>query len=103
MIVPPLEDGETAGHVWFAAADCAYEYCPRYPPSHAAADTVAGEYEGCTVMVKDAALHMSGVGYLRENGPGLFEVVGGVYDGETVTRDPSTGALSHQGFVYHPK
>ena len=46
---------------------------------------------------------MSGVGYLRERESGFFEVVGGPYDGETVTLDPETGALRHQGFVYERK
>ena len=110
IIVPE----DAADHIWFAASDCAYEYCPRYPPSHEAsafaeakadttADAVPGEYDGCEVVIKHDALHMSGVGYLRQREPGTFKVVGGVYDGETVTHDPATGALSHQGFVYERK
>jgi hypothetical protein len=46
---------------------------------------------------------MSGVGYLRERESGFFEVVGGIYDAETVAHDPLTGALSHQGNVYGRK
>ncbi|HSR88705.1 MAG TPA: serine hydrolase domain-containing protein [Pontiella sp.] len=106
IIVPPLNPGEQAGHVWFAASDCAYEYCPRYPVPQDIPKSwydTAGDYAGCTVTLKDSALHMSGVGYLHERAPGLFEVVGGVYDGETVARDPATGALAHQGFVYDRK
>ena len=102
IIVPE----DAADHVWFAASDCAYEYCPRYPiPSELPASwlAAAGEYDGCEVVIKHDALHMSGVGYLREREPGFFEVMGGPYDGETVTRDPATGALSHQGFVYERK
>ena len=101
--MPPPDPGAVADHVWFAASDCDYEYCPRYavPP---AAPTVwrntAGEYDGCTVTFKEGALHMSGVGYLREREPGCFEVMGGIYDGETVARDPATGALYPQGIVY---
>lgn len=103
IIVPPLEPGETADHVWFAASDCGYEYCPRYPAPAEIPETwlaAAGEYEGCTVVYEGGALHMLGVGYLRERDTGFFEVVGGPYDGETVRRDPATGALCHQGIVY---
>jgi CubicO group peptidase (beta-lactamase class C family) len=106
IIVSPLSPGEEADHIWFSISDCAYGYCPRYPvPSEIPGSwrSAEGEYDGCMVTVKDDALHMSGVGYLREREPGFFEVVGGIYDGETVARDPATGALSHQGILYERK
>jgi CubicO group peptidase (beta-lactamase class C family) len=103
IIVPPVEPGGSAPHVWLAVSDYGYERCPRYdaplgtPPSWLA---VEGEYDGCDVTVEDSTLHMSGVGYLREHTPDYYQVVGGPYDGETVTRDSATGSLSHQGFDY---
>ena len=33
----------------------------------------------------------------------MRSVRGGPFDGETVTRDPATGALSHQGIGYERK
>ena len=106
IVVPPIETGEVADHVWFVVSDCGYEYCPRYPAPPSVPDSwlhISGEYNSCTVTCKDNALYMSGVGYLREREPGSFEVVGGPYDGETVALDPETGALSHQGIVYERK
>lgn len=103
IIVPPIKPGEVVDHVWFAASDCGYEYCPRYPvPSETpvAWVNVEGEYDGCTVAVENGALRMSGVGFLRERDPGFFEVVGGIYNGETVMYDSATGTLFHQGIVY---
>jgi CubicO group peptidase (beta-lactamase class C family) len=106
IIVPPILPGETPDHVWLAVSDCAYGYFARYPaPPEVPASwrEVEGEYDGCEVVIKKRALHMSGVGYLREREPGFFEVVGGPFDGETVTRDPATGALYHQGILYERK
>ena len=106
IVVPATNAGEVADHVWLAASDASYEYCPRFsaPPAVPASWlNAAGEYHGCKVTYADNALRMSGVGYLRDREPGFFEVVGGPYDAETVSRDPATGALSHQGVVYERK
>jgi hypothetical protein len=103
VIVPPVDQGEVADHLWLAVSDVGYEYCPRYSaPSEVPASWLraAGTYNGCEVTIEDGALLMSGVGYLRETVPGLYEVVGGIFDGETVVRNPESGALSHQGLLY---
>ena len=103
VVVPPAATGERADHLWIAASDTSYEYCARYEVPIEVPESwleVAGEYAGCTVSLEDDAIRMSGVGYLREAGPGVFRVVGGPYAGETVTYDPGTGTLSHQGFEY---
>jgi hypothetical protein len=104
VIVPPMGTGEVADHLWFAGSDCGFEYCPRYsvPPNIPSSwNEVAGQYDGCEVTCTGGALHMSGIGYLRVRSSGVFEVVGGPLDAETVTRDPQSGALSHQGIVYN--
>lgn len=103
FIVPPVEPGQVAPCVWLSFSDCNYEFCPRYdarPENPTSWTALEGEYIGCTVTLKDEALYMSGVGYLREQQPGYYRVVGGPFDSETVSRDDATGALSHQGIIY---
>ena len=103
IIVPPVAAGEHAEHLWLALSDHGYEYCPLYSVPDTVPDSwvsVAGEYDGCEVTIDNDALHMSGIGYLRERGPGYFQVVGGPLDSETVTHDPARGTLTHQGIEY---
>lgn len=102
LIVPPSGGLETE-HLIMAVSDLSYEFCPRYPEIAEVPEnwlTIAGEYDGCTVVVEDQTMKMTGVGYLVERSTDLFEVLGGVYSGETVSRNSVTGSLFHQGFEY---
>ncbi|TFH04722.1 MAG: class A beta-lactamase-related serine hydrolase, partial [Spirochaetales bacterium] len=93
LIVPPAQDGPV-DQVILAVSDVDYEICPRYPDYHAATGaSIAGRYDWCEIIERDATLRMTGVGYLTP-GPGeTFQVVSGLYAGETVTVDVESGSV----------
>jgi CubicO group peptidase (beta-lactamase class C family) len=102
LIIPPTAESETS-YLLMAVSDVSYEFCLRYPAYAEVPDSwlpVSGEYDGCTVVVEDHTMRMTGVGYLVERNPNVFEVLGGPYAGETVVYDPAADSLSHQGLEY---
>ena len=102
-IIVPTGGLSPPDNLVFSVSDILYEFCPRVPdvaaapPSWLAAE---GGYDGCSIVIENNTLRMTGVGFLADSGGDSFVVLGGIYDGETVRRDPATGSLFHQGLEY---
>ena len=102
IIVPPGGIGHP-DHLLLSVSDIMYEFCPRYPDISVVPESwleTEGEYDGCSVEIVNNTLKMTGVGFLANAEQNSFVVLGGIYDGETVRRDPATGSLFHQGREY---
>lgn len=98
-----------------------YEVCPRYPalPEEGSWKALAGRYEifgrlpsgqpygqrlgESTIFVEKDQIFMSGaVGPILPVDDNTIIILGGAYHGETITRDPQTGVLTHQGLMFKP-
>jgi CubicO group peptidase (beta-lactamase class C family) len=96
-----------------------YEICPRYPEVPAGSEALAGRYERYyrlqagnvgleklgenEIEVVDGRLTMSGgVGPILPIDDKTIIILSGPFSGETITRDPESGTLSHQVFVFKP-
>ncbi len=96
-----------------------YEICPRYPEVPATWETLGGRYERYhrllsgnagleklgenEIKVVDGRLTMSGgAGPILPIDDKTIIILGGSFAGETITRDPESGTLSHQVFVFKP-
>ena len=123
---PGLEAGQDILIINFSGIS--YEMGPRYPslPEIPAAwETLAGTYARYDrlasgnagreklgeneITIENGRLHMSGaIGPIwpiddAQVNSGTIIILSGPFAGETITRDPQTGNLYHQGFVFKPK
>ena len=103
-------------------ADIRYEICPRYPDlpaGSAVLEALTGNYERYArlpsgdagqeklgqseINIVDGRLQMSGViGPLLPIDDESIIILSGPFAGETISHDPQTGNLYHQGHVYMP-
>jgi CubicO group peptidase (beta-lactamase class C family) len=99
-----------------------YEMCPRYPDlteDETSWEALAGKYERygrlpsgnsgqeklgeIDLTIIAGRLHMSGaIGPVLPIDDETIVILSGPFNGETISYDPESGILTHQGFIYKP-